>query len=161
MPAEKGLIKSVAAGKRQVADLISREQRAFIEKTAKRKIDFDRLVVLGPLRAHRWQFEDPACPWKITGELWIREDGQRMLEASIKAPAAQAAVAIAGFMAFLAEVGADRDNEQQTKTRWALSYYAGKQESAPRRRAAAKSPPKAAGAKKAPGPVTRTAKRKR
>ena len=149
MPVEKGLIKSVVAGKRQVRDLITREQRAFIEKTAKRKIDFDRVVVLGPLRAHRWQFDDPACPWKITGELWIREDGQRMLEASIKAPAVQAAVAIAGFMAFLAEVGADKDNEQQTKTRWALSYYAAKQVTAPRRQAAAKSRSKAAGAKKA------------
>ena len=147
MPVEKGLIKSVVAGKRKVRDLITREQRAFIEKTAKRRIDFDRLVVLGPLRAHRWQFEDPACPWEITAELWIRDDGQRMLEASIKAPAAQAAVAIAGFMALLAEVGADKDNEQQTKTRWALSYYADKHAATRRRQAAAKSRSKAAGAK--------------
>jgi len=29
-------------------------------------------------------------------------------------------------MAFLAEAGAEKDNEQQTKTRWALEYYAGK-----------------------------------
>jgi hypothetical protein len=27
------------------------------------------------------------------------------------------------FMAFLAEVGAERDRSQQTKTRWALDYY--------------------------------------
>lgn len=161
MPVEKGLIKSIVAGKRQVRDLITREQRAFIEKTAKRKIDFDRLVVLGPLRAHRWQFDDPACPWKITGELWIREDGQRLLEASIKAPAVQAAVATAGFMAFLAEVGADKDNEQQTKTRWALSYYAAKQAAAPRRQAAAKSRSKAAGAKKAAKSTTRPTQKKR
>ena len=161
MPVEKGLIKSVATGKRQVRDLITREQLAFIEKTANCKIDFDRLVVLGPLRAHRWQFEDPACPWKITGELWIREDGQRMLEASIKAPAVQAAVAIAGFMAFLAEVGADKDNEQQTKTRWALSYYAGKRVTVPRRGAAAKPRSKGAGAEKAAKSTTRPSKRKR
>ena len=36
----------------------------------------------------------------------------------------QAAVGIAGFMAFLAEAGAERDLEQQTKTRWALQYHA-------------------------------------
>jgi len=160
MPVDKGLIKSVATGKRQVRDLITREQRAFIEKTANCKIDFDRLIVLGPLRAHRWQFEDPACPWQITGELWIREDGQRMLEASIKAPAVQAAVATAGFMAFLAEVGADKDKEQQTKTRWALSYYAGKHATAPRP-AAAKSQSKSAGAKKAATSTTRPTKKKR
>jgi hypothetical protein len=159
MPVEKGLIKSVATGKQPVRDLITREQRAFIEKTANRKIDFDRLVVLGPLRAHRWQFEDPACPWKITGELWIREDGQRMLEASIKAPAVQAAVATAGFMAFLAEVGADKDNEQQTKTRWALAYYAGRRMTAPRRAAAAKSQSNTTGTKKAANSATRATKK--
>ena len=47
-----------------------------------------------------------------------------MIEASIKSPVAQAALAIAGFMAFLAEVGAERDQEEQTKTRWALSNVA-------------------------------------
>jgi hypothetical protein len=159
MPVEKGLIKSVATGKQQVRKLITREQRVFIEKTANRKIDFDRLVVLGPLRAHRWQFEDPACPWRITGELWIREDGQRMLEASIKAPAVQAAVATAGFMAFLAEVGADKDNEQQTKTRWALAYYAGRRMTAPRRAAAAKSQFNTTGTKKAANSATRPTKK--
>jgi hypothetical protein len=83
-----------------------------------------------------------------------------MLEASIKAPAVQAAVATAGFMAFLAEVGADKDNEQQTKTRWALSYYAGKRATAPRR-AAAKSRSRAAGSKKAAKSTTRPTKKKR
>lgn len=161
MPVKKGLIKAVTAGKQQIRDLMTREQQAFIEKTAGRKIEFDRLVALGPLRAHRWQFEDPACPWRITAELWIREDGQRMLEASIKAPAVQAAVAIAGFMAFLAEVGADKDNEQQTKTRWALSYYAGKHATAARHRSATKSRSKAVRAKKVAKSTTRSTKRKR
>ena len=45
------------------------------------------------------------------------------MEVSIKAPVVQAAVAVGGFMAFLAEVGAERDKDQQTKTRWALDYY--------------------------------------
>ena len=93
---------------------------------AKRKIDFSTLAVLGPLTAQRWRVEDPACPWPITAELWKREDGDLLLEVSIKAPVVQAAVAIGGFMAFLAEVGAERDNDQQAKTRWALEYYAAK-----------------------------------
>src|SRR4029077_14285940 len=94
--------------------------------TAGCKIDLASLVVLGPLLAQRWQFEDPACPWPITAELWKRGDGKRMMEVSIKAPAVQAAVAVGGFMAFLAEVGAERDKDQQTKTRWALEYYVSK-----------------------------------
>jgi len=88
------------------------------------KVAFDGLTVFGPLKAHRRKFEDPACPWRITAELWKREDGARLIEASIKAPVAHAAVAIAGFIAFLAEVGAEQDLEQQTKTRWALNYHA-------------------------------------
>ena len=131
MSAAKGLIKRVATGKRPIKELLTPAQRKFIESTAKRKIDFDSLVVLGPLRAHRWRFEDPGCPWPITAELWIREDRDRMMEMSIKAPAPQAACAAGGFMAFLAEIGAERDNEQQTKTRWALSYYAGKHAKSP------------------------------
>jgi hypothetical protein len=148
MPVDKGLIKRVAGGEREIRELLSREQRTFIEKTARRKIDFDRLVVLGPLRAHRWRFADPACPWEITAELWIREDGHRMVEASIKAPAVQAAVAAAGFMAFLAEVGAERNLEQQTKTRWALAYYARKQAAPSRKIPAEKSKARTVGARK-------------
>jgi hypothetical protein len=63
MPAQKGLIKRVAAGKRPIRELLTSAQMAFIEKPAGRDIDFDALVVLGPLQAHRWQFEDPGCPW--------------------------------------------------------------------------------------------------
>ncbi len=46
------------------------------------------------------------------------------MEVSVKAPAAQAAVIYFGFMAFLAEVGAERDDNQQAKTRWALDFFA-------------------------------------
>jgi hypothetical protein len=49
---------------------------------------------------------------------------RRLLEVSIKVPVAQAAAATAGFMAFLAEVGAERDDGQQAKTQWALDYSA-------------------------------------
>ena len=60
----------------------------------------------------------------MTAELWKRADGARLMEVSVKVPVVQAAVGIAGFMAFLAEAGAERDLEQQTKTRWALQYHA-------------------------------------
>jgi hypothetical protein len=80
-------------------------------------------VVLGPLIAQRWRIEDPGCPWPITAELWTRGDRKRMMELSIKSPSIQAAAAVGGFMAFLAEVGAERDKSQQAKTRWALDYY--------------------------------------
>jgi hypothetical protein len=124
MPVAKGLIKLVADGKRPIAKLFTKDQEQFLATMAKRSIDYAGLAVLGPLKARRWKFEDDACPWPITAELWTREDKDQMMEMSIKAPVKQAAVAIGGFMAFLAEVGAEKDVDQQTKTRWALDYYA-------------------------------------
>ncbi len=126
MPVAKGFIKRVAVGKKPVSAIFTAEQEAFLTAIAGHKIDFSTLAVLGPLLAQRWRFADPGCPWPITAELWRRGDGKRMMELSIKAPAVQAAVAVGGFMAFLAEVGAERDKNQQAKTRWALDYYVGK-----------------------------------
>ena len=79
---------------------------------------------MGPMRAWRWKYRHPGLPWPITGELWQRDDEVQLLEVSIKVPVVQAAAATAGFMAFLAEVGAERDDGQQAKTRWALEHAA-------------------------------------
>jgi len=124
MPLENGLIKQVVAGDKGIAKLFTQEQEDFLTAIGKQHIDYDTLSILGPLQAHRWKFDDPACPWRITAELWKRQDGARLMEMSIKTPVIQAAVAIAGFTAFLAEVGAEQDVEQQTKTRWALHHHA-------------------------------------
>jgi hypothetical protein len=124
MPVEKGLIKQVVAGEKSIGKLFAKEQREFLSAIGGQEFEWDALSILGPLHAHRWKFEDPACPWEITAELWKRVDGARLMEMSIKCPVVQAAAAIAGFMAFLAEVGAERDLEQQTKTRWALDHHA-------------------------------------
>ena len=106
--------------------MFTKEQEAFLAEMGSKPIDFSSLTILGPLQAHRWKFEVPACPWEITAELWRRVDGVRLMEVSIKTPIVQAAVAIGGFKAFLAELGAEHDVNQQTKTRWALDFYAAK-----------------------------------
>ena len=126
MPVKKGLIKAVVDGEKSIAKLFTKDQEDFLADMVNYPIDYAALAVLGPLKANRWKLEDPACPWKISAELWRREDGKRLMEVSIKAPIVQAAAAIGGFMAFLAEVGAERDTKQQTKTHWALDFYAAK-----------------------------------
>jgi hypothetical protein len=163
MPVAKGLIKRVAGGNKPIEAVFTTEQEEFLMTVAKRKIDFTELAVLGPLLAQRWNFEDPACPWPITAELWRREDGQQLMEVSIKAPIVQAAVAIGGFMAYLAEVGAERDDSEQTKTRWALAHYAAKlkpAQAAVARKAPAKKAPQAAPRKKA-APASSRARERR
>lgn len=152
MPVAKGLIRRVAGGKKPIEAVFTPEQEEFLHSVAQRTIDFTSLVVLGPLHAQRWRVEDPACPWPITAELWRREDGAQLMELSIKAPIVQAAVAIGGFMAYLAEVGAERDDSEKMKTRWALEYYAARLLAAPSRGAAdaPPAPAKKAVARKAP-----------
>jgi hypothetical protein len=126
MPVAKGVIRRVAEGKLGVAALLTEEQKRFLFEMAKLELDLARLMIMGPMQAQRWKFTDPALPWPITAELWQRDDGELIFEASIKAPIEQAAVAAGGFLAHLTEIGAERDHAQEAKTRWALEHYAGK-----------------------------------
>ena len=66
MPVEKGLIKRVVAGEKRIAAIFTKEQEAFLREMAGTAPDLGTLSVLGPLRAQRWDFEDPSCPWPIT-----------------------------------------------------------------------------------------------
>ena len=138
MPVAKGLIKRVVAGEKRIPALFTEEQEAFLREMAGHVPDLTTLAILGPLHAQRWDFEDPACPWPITAELWRRADRATLMELSVKTPAIQGAAVMAGFMAFLAEVGAERDNNQQAKTHWALDHYAARLRKKAAPRAAAK-----------------------
>lgn len=124
MPVRKGLIKRVAAGEEPIGSLFTEEQINFLLSLSSHRFDPKSVAVLGPIEAFRWKFVDPALPWPLTAELWRRADGEEIMELSVKAPAIQAAVIYYGFMAFLAELGAERDESQQAKTRWALDYFA-------------------------------------
>ena len=72
MPVRKGLIKRVAAGLDPVASLFAEEQLLFLLSMANQKIDYAKIVVMGPTQAWRWKHADPALPWPLTGELWQR-----------------------------------------------------------------------------------------
>jgi hypothetical protein len=141
MPVKKGHIKAVAAGELPVGVLFTEEQVAFLLSLADRRFDPTAVTVLGPVEAFRWKFEDPGIPWPLTAELWKRPDGEEIMEVSIKAPAVQAAVAYFGFMAFMAELGAERDEQQQAKTRWALDFFVKQGARQPREAAPAEAAP--------------------
>ena len=123
VPVSKGLIKQVVTGEKGIAKLFTKEQEAFLTAMGGQAIEYDSLCVLGPVEGHRWTFADPACPWRLTAELWQREDEARLMEVAIQVPLAQAEVAIAGFKVFLTAVGAERHMKQQSKTRWTLEHY--------------------------------------
>jgi hypothetical protein len=132
-PAHKPLTTRFPASVERIGALFTEEQINFLLSLAHQKLSYSKLFVLGPVEAFRWKLAEPALPWPLTLELWRRPDRKQIMEISVKAPAVQAAVIYMGFMAFLAEVGAERDANQQAKTRWALDFFAAK----------AKRPPKA------------------
>ena len=121
----KGLIKRVEAGGAPLKSLFDRAQEQFIFQMSKRRCDFSSLIALGPMDALWWKIAHPGLPWPFVAELWTRPDGVKTLEASVRVPVAQIAVANAGFLAFLAELGAVSAADQLAKTRWALQYFAG------------------------------------
>jgi hypothetical protein len=125
-PVAKGMIKDIEQEKASLASLLGKAQELFLAEMATIRYELADLSVLGPIESSCWKFDHPGLPWPVSAELWKRGDGATVLEVSTRVPVAQAAVANAGFFAFLAELGAERDNAQQMKTRWALDYYAGK-----------------------------------
>ena len=117
-------IAQVASGDRPIVKLFSDEQEEFLREMAPVKVDFAKLVPLGPVTVVRWKVRHEGLPYELCAEEWRLPDGRDVIELSIKARASQAAAAQAALEGFLAELGLARETRQQTKTRTALEYFA-------------------------------------
>ncbi len=121
---EKGLIKRVAGGEADLPAIFDKSQELFLAEMCRIRYDLRKLEMLGPIEALWWKVSHRGLPMPMTAELWKRSDGELILEVSVRVSVEQAAFSSAGFLAFLAEFGATRDNAQQAKTRWAASFFA-------------------------------------
>jgi hypothetical protein len=117
-------IEEVARGERPIAKLFSGEQEDFLKERAPVRVDFAKLVPLGPVATVRWKFRHDGLPYELCAEEWRLPDGRDVIEISIKARQAEAAAAQAALEGFLAELGIDPEVRQQTKTRTALEFFA-------------------------------------
>jgi hypothetical protein len=117
-------IGKVARGGRAIAKLFSGEQEEFLRAMAPLRIDFGKLVPLGPVAVLRWKFRNEGLPYELCAEEWRLPDGRDVIEISIKAKQAEAAAAQAALEGFLAELGIAPETRQQTKTRTALEFFA-------------------------------------
>ena len=86
-------------------------------------IEFESLMVLGPVDAFRWKVTHHGLPYPIPAEEWTLPDRRDLLEVSIKVPTAQAAAASAAFDSFLKELKLQPRGGQETKTRVALEFF--------------------------------------
>jgi hypothetical protein len=117
-------VQQVAAGKRAIRKLFSKEQRAFFTTHAPEGIGLDDLTMLGPINLMKLKFTPAAYGRRLVAELWLYPDGSRILELSTKCAPAEGFQVAAETRAFLAKQGVDLSGEQQTKTKTALQYYA-------------------------------------
>ena len=117
-------VKEVAAGRKGIRTLFSKEQRQFFKAHAPDGVTLDDLSILGPITVFKLKIRPPELSMRIVAELWFYPDGSRILELSAKAAPSEAFQAAAELRAFLAAKGLDVSGEQQTKTKTALQFFA-------------------------------------
>jgi hypothetical protein len=115
-------LDQVVSGARPIDKLFSGEQEAFLDAFCSVKVDYGKLVALGPIASLRWKFKNKGLPYEICAEEWRLPNGRDLLELSIKASSEASAAARGAFVGFLRELGFDVDPGQRTKTRTALEY---------------------------------------
>jgi hypothetical protein len=118
-------VHEVVAGAGGVHELFSAGQRSLAEEHSRPGV-FDDLVVLGPVLVIKAGFEPDGLDRRMVAELWLYPDGSRLLELSTKCEPRDAFYAAAEARAFLGGHGIDLSGEQETKTRKALAFFAGR-----------------------------------
>ena len=122
-PQKRDEIKAVAAGKRSIDKLFSRDQERFFREIYDDPIDFADLSVLGPIRVLRWELKQEGFADEITVEEWRLPNGDDLVEVSTKTPPDKAAQTRKVFDKHLRDLGLDPHGAQETKTRTALKYF--------------------------------------
>jgi len=122
--AGKGDVWDVAAGKKRVRKLFSKEQRALFEAHAPAGLGLDDLSILGPILVLKLKRTPKGFGRPLVAEVWAYPDGSRILELSTKCEPHQAFDVAAEARAYLGERGVELHDPQETKTRTALEYFA-------------------------------------
>ena len=116
-------IREAVEGSRPISKLFSKEQRAFFAEHAPAGLDLDGLVPLGPTFILKGVFKPVEFGRRIVIELWLYQDGSRILEISTKAVPTEAFQVAAEARIYLSEHGVTMGGQQATKTRTALEYF--------------------------------------
>ena len=117
-------IADVAAGDRPIRKLFSKQQRAFFSAFGPRGFDLDDLSVLGPIFVLKLKDAPAGFSRKLVGEMWLYPDGSRIVELSTKCAPDEALDVAHEARSFFERHGLDLNDQQQTKTKTALEYFA-------------------------------------
>jgi hypothetical protein len=119
-------VREAVKGERRLRKLFSKEQRAFYRAHASEGIALDDLSILGPIFVLKVRFAPPELGRKLVAEVWLYPDDSRILELSTKCAPSETFQVAAEARAFLTDKGVDLSGEQETKTRKALEFFAGR-----------------------------------
>jgi hypothetical protein len=119
-----GEIDEVADGDRDLRKLFSEDQEDLIRAFKPEHVSWDELKVLGPVEVQKWEWAPPGFAHAVTIEEWVLPDESDFTELSIKVDREQAVEAGKAFRDMLVDRGLDPDGDQETKTRWALEFFA-------------------------------------
>jgi hypothetical protein len=121
-----GTVKEAVTGGRPLRKLFSKPQRAFWAEHAPEGMELDQLTVLGPVTVLKLKHAPQGYDRKLVAELWFYPDGSHILELSTKCKPSEAFDVAARTRSYLSERGVNLSGEQETKTRRALEYFAGR-----------------------------------
>ena len=116
-------IRETIDGSRPISKLFSKEQRAFFTEHAPAGVELDSLVPLGPTFILKSVFKPAELGRRVVAELWLYQDGSRILEISTKSLPAEAFQVAAEARVFLSQHGVTIGGQQATKTRTALEFF--------------------------------------
>jgi hypothetical protein len=119
-------VLDVSDGKLELRKIFSKEQRAFYDAHAPAGLTMDKLAILGPTFLLKARHQPKDFDRRITVEMWLYPDGERVLEISTKCLPDEAFKVGAAFKAFLAERGIALGAEQAPKTRTSLDFFSAK-----------------------------------
>ena len=116
-------IREAVAGSRPISKLFSKEQRAFFAEHAPAGLELDGLLPLGPTFILKSTFKPADLGRRVVTELWLYQDGSRILEISTKALPSEAFQVAAEARVYLSQHGVTIGGQQATKTRTALEFF--------------------------------------
>jgi hypothetical protein len=117
-------VRTTLGERRPLRKLFTKAQRALYAQRAPDGVELDDLVVLGPIFVLKLRDVPRQLGRKLVAELWLYDDGSRLLELSTKCAPSEAFQVAAELRAFLTARGVDLTGAQETKTRHALELLA-------------------------------------
>jgi hypothetical protein len=117
-------VRDVAAGKRPIRKLFSKEQRAFYASHAPDGLELDALTMLGPINVLKLRFTPTGFSRRMVAELWLYPNNVQILELSTKCVPTAAFEVAAESRVYLSGQGIELWGEQHTKTKTALEHFA-------------------------------------